>query len=258
MRPLFAYLRAVVVPTGVYAASEDWGAEGLAERIERAAGELAALLGIGGPAFASASAPVPGPAPVPLPAARGVSPCGSVGSMWSRSRNSLPRCGPSRRGLVASGRAEWPGGWLSGAGAGAGRWGAQFPAPLAGGFGGAGNRALSRHSPRRWIRDASAASQGRQGSWPRQAGPVQGPAVLVPSLLSWGWGRPGSTRRSLRIRRRAQPAVRARVRAQERRGRVDLRLGEQRLVARHDRLGVVAVGSRPGPPRPSPGAAARP
>jgi FMN reductase len=45
LRPLFAYLRAVVVPTGVYAASEDWGAEGLAERIERAAGELARLMG---------------------------------------------------------------------------------------------------------------------------------------------------------------------------------------------------------------------
>ncbi|MFG2929831.1 CE1759 family FMN reductase [Streptomyces achromogenes] len=44
LRPLFAHLRAVVVPTGVYAASEDWGAEGLAERIERAAGELAALM----------------------------------------------------------------------------------------------------------------------------------------------------------------------------------------------------------------------
>ncbi|MFB7502465.1 CE1759 family FMN reductase [Streptomyces broussonetiae] len=44
LRPLFAYLRAVVVPTGVYAASEDWGAEGLAERIERAAQELAALM----------------------------------------------------------------------------------------------------------------------------------------------------------------------------------------------------------------------
>jgi len=44
MRPLFAYLRAVVVPTGVYAASEDWGAEGLPERIERAAGELTALM----------------------------------------------------------------------------------------------------------------------------------------------------------------------------------------------------------------------
>ncbi|WP_181140223.1 FMN reductase [Streptomyces sp. Ru62] len=44
LRPLFAYLRAVVVPTGVYAASEDWGAEGLAERTDRAAGELVALM----------------------------------------------------------------------------------------------------------------------------------------------------------------------------------------------------------------------
>ncbi|MFF1763967.1 FMN reductase [Streptomyces sp. NPDC058249] len=44
LRPLFAYLRAVVVPTGVYAASEDWGAEGLESRIERAAGELAGLM----------------------------------------------------------------------------------------------------------------------------------------------------------------------------------------------------------------------
>ncbi|MCT7356636.1 FMN reductase [Streptomyces sp. 15-116A] len=45
LRPLFAHLRAVVVPTGVYAASEDWGAEGLDARIERAAGELAGLMG---------------------------------------------------------------------------------------------------------------------------------------------------------------------------------------------------------------------
>ncbi|MGW5634251.1 FMN reductase [Streptomyces sp. NPDC003832] len=44
LRPLFAYLHAVAVPTGVYAASEDWGAEGLDGRIERAAGELAALM----------------------------------------------------------------------------------------------------------------------------------------------------------------------------------------------------------------------
>ncbi|MEV4563330.1 FMN reductase [Nonomuraea sp. NPDC049419] len=50
LRPLFAYLRAVVVPTAVYAASEDWGGgrdaftDGLGERIERAAEELAALL----------------------------------------------------------------------------------------------------------------------------------------------------------------------------------------------------------------------
>ncbi|TDD31722.1 NADPH-dependent FMN reductase [Actinomadura sp. KC06] len=45
MRPLFAYLRAAVVPTAVYAASEDWGgADRLADRVNRAAGELAALM----------------------------------------------------------------------------------------------------------------------------------------------------------------------------------------------------------------------
>ena len=45
IRPLFAYLRATVVPTGVYAASADWGgADPLGERVERAAGELADLV----------------------------------------------------------------------------------------------------------------------------------------------------------------------------------------------------------------------
>lgn len=44
LRPLFAYLRAVVVPTAVYAASEDWGADGLDGRIERAAEELAGIM----------------------------------------------------------------------------------------------------------------------------------------------------------------------------------------------------------------------
>jgi FMN reductase len=44
LRPLFSYLRAIVVPTAVYAASEDWGAGDLAERIARAAGELAELM----------------------------------------------------------------------------------------------------------------------------------------------------------------------------------------------------------------------
>ncbi|MDI3419208.1 CE1759 family FMN reductase [Streptomyces luteolus] len=44
LRPLFAYLRAMTVPTAVYAASEDWGAAGLDGRIERAAGELAGLM----------------------------------------------------------------------------------------------------------------------------------------------------------------------------------------------------------------------
>jgi FMN reductase len=46
MRPLFAYLRADVVPTGVFAASEDFGAGSvrggsLSARIDRAGGELA-------------------------------------------------------------------------------------------------------------------------------------------------------------------------------------------------------------------------
>ena len=47
MRPLFAYLDAAVVPTAVYAASEDWGGPGddahpaLADRIDRAAAQFA-------------------------------------------------------------------------------------------------------------------------------------------------------------------------------------------------------------------------
>lgn len=46
MRPLFGYLRAHVVPTAVYAATSDFGehAGALAERINRAAGEFAALI----------------------------------------------------------------------------------------------------------------------------------------------------------------------------------------------------------------------
>jgi FMN reductase len=53
LRPLFTYLHAVVVPTGVFAASEDWGAgadpstrssAALRQRVDRAAAELAALV----------------------------------------------------------------------------------------------------------------------------------------------------------------------------------------------------------------------
>jgi FMN reductase len=41
LRPMFAYLRAVVVPTAVYAATDDWADEGaLRSRIDRAAAEL--------------------------------------------------------------------------------------------------------------------------------------------------------------------------------------------------------------------------
>ena len=44
LRPLFSYLHDVVVPTGVFAATEDFGNSGLDSRIARATGELAALL----------------------------------------------------------------------------------------------------------------------------------------------------------------------------------------------------------------------
>ena len=45
LRPLFSYLHAVVVPTGVFAATDDFGDAGLDARIARAAGELASLAG---------------------------------------------------------------------------------------------------------------------------------------------------------------------------------------------------------------------
>jgi FMN reductase len=44
LRPLLAYLRAVVVPTAVFAATEDFGQPGLQERVDRAANELTELL----------------------------------------------------------------------------------------------------------------------------------------------------------------------------------------------------------------------
>jgi len=49
IRPMFTYLHSVVVPTAVFAASEDWGGgadtvKTLPDRIERAAGELAPLM----------------------------------------------------------------------------------------------------------------------------------------------------------------------------------------------------------------------
>lgn len=49
MRPMFAYLHAVVVPTAVFAAAEDWDAgesagDALGARIDRSASEFAALV----------------------------------------------------------------------------------------------------------------------------------------------------------------------------------------------------------------------
>ena len=49
MRPLFAFLRAIPVPTSIFAAPEDWGAPELGTRIDRAAAELTqfVLSGVG-------------------------------------------------------------------------------------------------------------------------------------------------------------------------------------------------------------------
>ncbi|MFC3999074.1 FMN reductase [Nocardiopsis sediminis] len=49
IRPMFAYLRSVVAPSAVYAASEDWGGDGgasgaLTDRARRAGTELATLI----------------------------------------------------------------------------------------------------------------------------------------------------------------------------------------------------------------------
>ena len=49
LRPLFAYLRAIPVPTSLYAAPEDWASPDLTARITRAATELALLLASNAP-----------------------------------------------------------------------------------------------------------------------------------------------------------------------------------------------------------------
>ncbi len=58
IRPLFTYLRAEPVPTGVFAASSDWGGNAdevapLGARVDRAAGELAAAMARRPPAAAA-------------------------------------------------------------------------------------------------------------------------------------------------------------------------------------------------------------
>lgn len=44
LRPLLSYLKAITLPTAVYAAAEDWGSPGLDARIEKAGRELADML----------------------------------------------------------------------------------------------------------------------------------------------------------------------------------------------------------------------
>ena len=44
MRPLFAYLRALTVPTSIFAAPEDWSDPDMSKRVDRAARELVLLM----------------------------------------------------------------------------------------------------------------------------------------------------------------------------------------------------------------------
>lgn len=47
MRPLFAFLRAMPMPTSIFAAPEDWASPDLGARIDRAAGELSQFVASG-------------------------------------------------------------------------------------------------------------------------------------------------------------------------------------------------------------------
>ncbi|MGX1155439.1 LLM-partnered FMN reductase [Streptomyces albogriseolus] len=135
LRPLFSYLRAVVVPTGVYAASEDWGAEGLNARIGRAAGELAALAAGAGadPALRQAPTsvrgpgpdgrPSPGPTAVPVPGGPGPSQGGLAGGGLGRDGHPSPGVA-----AVPGGRGSAEGGL---AGSGPGRDGRLSPGAVA-------------------------------------------------------------------------------------------------------------------------------
>ncbi|NYE96406.1 FMN reductase [Psychromicrobium silvestre] len=60
MRPLFGYLRARVMPTGVFAGPDDWGDSRMAQRVSQAAAELAAVLhGVSRPSQAAAMESLP-------------------------------------------------------------------------------------------------------------------------------------------------------------------------------------------------------
>jgi FMN reductase len=71
LRPLFSYLHAVVVPTAVFAATEDFGRPGLQDRVERAADELATMV-VGRPTSSASSSGRPATSGTPSTSASGV------------------------------------------------------------------------------------------------------------------------------------------------------------------------------------------
>ncbi|MBW5481209.1 CE1759 family FMN reductase [Streptomyces bambusae] len=88
LRPLFTYLRALVLPTAVYAAAEDWGEDGLAQRITRAGAELARFMAPAtvpaGRGFGSDAGPAAGPGPGPdVDTAAAIAPRSLTGAITS-------------------------------------------------------------------------------------------------------------------------------------------------------------------------------
>lgn len=80
LRPMFGYLKAAVLPTAVFAASADFGAEAsgegekqsLGSRVQRAAGELVAMLGAREGTVSAAAAEETGESEDPEPAVSGL------------------------------------------------------------------------------------------------------------------------------------------------------------------------------------------
>lgn len=91
LRPLFSYLKALTLPIGVYAATEDWADASLQGRIERAGAALAGMLGAGKPGHDAAG---PGSAAGAGPGSTGdggsAAGDASTGSVGAR-RNGPPR-----------------------------------------------------------------------------------------------------------------------------------------------------------------------
>lgn len=91
LRPLFSYLKALTLPIGVYAATEDWADASLQGRIERAGAALAGMLGAGKPGHDAAG---PGSAAGAGPGSTGdggsAAGDASTGSVGAR-RNAPPR-----------------------------------------------------------------------------------------------------------------------------------------------------------------------
>ncbi|WP_058955825.1 CE1759 family FMN reductase [Kocuria rhizophila] len=91
LRPLFSYLKALTLPIGVYAATEDWADASLQGRIDRAGAALAGMLGAGKPGHDAAG---PGSAAGAGPGSTGdggsAAGDASTGSVGAR-RNAPPR-----------------------------------------------------------------------------------------------------------------------------------------------------------------------